>query len=468
MNFIEFGFWPRLIICLGLALFVRWIFFSRRNRDPALFDKIALASTSLYLLACVGTLTFSIFLLLATLSYLGILIIARVPPNRRRLFLGFYIPILLAPLVYFKYRTFFLQQVIGWETLTLDAIAIPAGISFYTFQKIAVLVDASRLPHYRPKPLDFLNFASFFPQVVAGPIERKDDLMPQMEAFRLQVTMANLNLAAPWLALGFFYKVCLADNLSPFIDRDAMASAWPILWNTLLFGFKIYFDFCGYSLIALGIARAVGVRLTLNFRSPYLSTNIRDFWRRWHVSLSYWFRDYVYIPLGGSQTKRWPINLLIVFVVSGLWHGAAWSFLLWGFLHGLYCVCGHLFKARLHLPRPIGWTFTMFLVFLAWLPFYETRWEVLCNKAVLLATPTAYAPSAALAWLSAFDPAELLTMFVAIGLCLFGFLIEFLSLRKDDRAYYSLAENPILVALLIAATVLLGSAQGNEFIYFSF
>lgn len=468
MNFIEFGFWPRLIICLGIALLVRWVVFSRTGRNPARFDKITLAVISLYLLASVNVLTFSIFVILAALSYAGILVISRIPPSRRRLFLACYIPLLLVPLAYYKYRTFFLEQVIGWETLTLEAIAIPAGISFYTFQLIAILVDVARLPSYRPKFFDFLNFASFFPQVVAGPIERKDDLMPQMENFRLHISLANLHRATPWLALGFFYKVCLADNLSLFIDREAMASAWPVLWNTLLFGFKIYFDFCGYSLIAFGIAAALGVKLTLNFRSPYLSTNIRDFWRRWHVSLSYWFRDYVYIPLGGSQTPRWPLNLLIVFVVSGLWHGAAWSFLLWGFLHGLYCVCGHVFKARLHLPRPIGWAFTMFLVFLAWLPFYETRWDVLCSKAVLLATPSAYAPSAALAWVSSFDPAELLTMLVAVGLCLFGFLIEALSLLKDDRAYYSLAENPLLVAFLVAATVLLGSAHGNEFIYFSF
>lgn len=468
MNFIEFGFWPRLIICLAVALFIRSVGFTRRGRSPVFFDKIALAGISLYLLASVDKLTFTIFVLLALLSFAGVVVVASLPQSRRRVFLWFYIPTLFIPLAYYKYRTFFLEQVVGWEPLTLDAIAIPAGISFYTFQLIAILIDTARLPNYRPKFIDFLNFASFFPQVVAGPIERKEDLMPQVESFQLHISIANLNRATPWLALGFFYKVCLADNLSPFIDREAMGSAWPVLWNTLLFGFKIYFDFCGYSLIALGIAKALGVHLTLNFRSPYLSTNIRDFWRRWHVSLSYWFRDYVYIPLGGSETKRWPINLLVVFVVSGLWHGAAWSFLLWGLLHGLYCVCGHVFKARLQLPRPIGWAFTMLLVFIAWLPFYETRWDVLCSKALLLATPSAYAPSAAVAWLGAFDPADLLTMLVAVSLCLFGFLIELLSLRKDQCAHYSLAENPIMVAILIAATVLLGSAQGNEFIYFSF
>ncbi len=466
MNFIEFGFWPRLVISLLLALFLRWLLFTRAKRDPATFDKVALAAISLYLLACVDVLTFSLFILLATLSYIGILLVAAIPDPRRKLFLGFYIPILLAPLIYFKYRTFVLEQIIGWETLTLEAIAIPAGISFYTFQKIAILVDVARLKDYRPKILDFLNFASFFPQVVAGPIERKDDLMPQMERFRLQITRANLDAAAPWLALGFFYKVCLADNLSPFIDRDAMASAWPILWNTFLFGLKIYFDFCGYSLIALGLAKVLGVTLTLNFRSPYFSGNIRDFWRRWHVSLSYWFRDYVYIPLGGSKNGRWAFNLFVVFVISGLWHGAGWGFILWGVLHGIYCIVSHCLKDRVRLPAPLGWLITIVLVFAAWLPFYETRWDILSQKAGILLQIGQYSPQKLLAFVNHFGPTQLFPMMAAVTLCLTGLALEGFSARKGD--HYAFANNRVILALLVIATVWLGSSEGNAFVYFSF
>jgi D-alanyl-lipoteichoic acid acyltransferase DltB (MBOAT superfamily) len=393
-------------------------------------------------------------------------IVAKIPKRRRRLFLFGYIPILLIPLAYYKYRTFFLEQALGWETVTLDVIIIPAGISFYTFQMIAILVDGSRLADYRPKALDFLNFTSFFPQVVAGPIERKDDLMPQMERFHLHISMGNLNLGAPWLALGFFYKICLADNLSPFIDRDAMASAWPVLWNTLLFGFKIYFDFCGYSLIALGLGKALGIDLTLNFRSPYLATNIRDFWRRWHVSLSYWFRDYVYIPLGGSKTKLWPLNLLIVFIVSGLWHGAGWGFLLWGALHGIYCVVGHATKNHIRLPPVVGWATTMFLAFAAWLPFYETRWDILKDKLALLCQPAAYSPHLLMSYIHSFNPASLFTMAVAAAMCGGAIALEGFSARRGD--YYGFAKHPVAVAFLVAATVWLGSSQGNAFVYFSF
>lgn len=466
MNFTDFGFWPRLIICLLIAFGLRAIA-SRVGRPfSPTFDKVALAATSLYLLSCVDMLTFGIFLLLATMAYVGIIAVSAIPMEKRRLFLAAYIPLLLLPLIYYKYKTFLVEEVFGWEKQTFHAIAIPAGISFYTFQKIAILVDVARLKAYRPKLLDFANFAAFFPQVVAGPIERKDELMPQMENFRLKLTWANLNTAAPWLALGFFYKLCLADNLSPFIDREAMSSAWPIIWNTFLFGLKIYFDFCGYSLIALGIARALGVTLTLNFRSPYLSTTVRDFWRRWHVSLSYWFRDYVYIPLGGSRTRFWALSLLLVFLLSGVWHGAGWCFLLWGVLHGIYCVVGHTLKNRFALPSFIGWLSTMVLVFFAWLPFYETRWHVLLQKLELLITPAAYSLHSLSAYLHSFDPTRLVTMSAAAGLCILALFLEIFSARKGT--YYSYAAHPVVTALLVAATVWLGSSKGNAFVYFSF
>ncbi|CAN5657960.1 hypothetical protein BH09VER1_BH09VER1_00110 [soil metagenome] len=466
MNFTDFGFWPRLIFLLLIAVSARTLASQLKRPFPPVYDKIALATISLYLLASVDTLTFSIFLLLASLSYAGILAVSNIPPEKRRLFLAFYIPLLLCPLIYYKYRSFLAEEVFGWEKQTFHAIAIPAGISFYTFQKIAILVDVSRLRAYRPKILDFLNFAAFFPQVVAGPIERKEELMPQMENFRLRIRWANLNMAAPWLALGFFYKLCLADNLSPFIDREAMASAWPILWNTFLFGLKIYFDFCGYSLIALGIARCLGVTLTLNFRSPYASTTIRDFWRRWHVSLSYWFRDYVYIPLGGSRTRFWALSLILVFLLSGVWHGAGWCFFLWGALHGFYCVVGHTLKDRVTLPAPIGWGATMLLVFVAWLPFYETRWPVLFQKLTLLATPAAYSLQGLTAYVHSFDPSRFTTMAAATALCLLALAMELVSIRKGT--YYSYATNPIVTAILVAATVWLGSSKGNAFVYFSF
>lgn len=466
MNFTDFGFWPRFLVCLAVVWIIKGGASWRGKALPSEFDRVALAMISLYLLSCVGLLTFSIFLLLASLAYLGICLISCIPPSRRGLFLAIYIPIVLLPLIYFKYRSFLAEQILGWSKDTFDAILIPAGISFYTFQKIAVLVDASRLPNYRPRLLDFVNFAGFFPQVVAGPIERKDELMPQMEQFRFAWKRENLDGAAPWLALGFFYKLCLADNLSPFINRDDMGSAWPILFTTFLFGLKIYFDFCGYSLIALGLARLLGVTLTLNFRSPYLSANIRDFWRRWHVSLSYWFRDYVYIPLGGSRTRYWWAGLLLVFLLSGIWHGAGWCFVLWGAMHGLYCVVSHVTKDRVGLPSPVGWAITMVLVFAAWLPFYETRWEVLSLKVGVLLRPSSYALPLLHQYLASFDTWHLFPLSLLLILCTMILIMEGISCRRN--AHYGFARHPLAIALLVTLTVWFGSTKANEFIYFSF
>jgi alginate O-acetyltransferase complex protein AlgI len=466
MNFTDFGFWPRFLICLAVVWTIKGMAAWGGKELPSEFDRIALAFISLYLLSCVGLLTFSIFILLAFLAFLGIHLISCIRESHRTLFLSFYIPIVLLPLIYFKYRSFLAEQVLGWSKDTFDAILIPAGISFYTFQKIAILVDAARLPNYRPRLLDFVNFAGFFPQVVAGPIERKDELMPQMEQFRFTWKRENLDGAAHWLALGFFYKICLADNLSPFINRDDMSSAWPILFTTFLFGLKIYFDFCGYSLIALGLARLLGVTLTLNFRSPYLSHNIRDFWRTWHVSLSYWFRDYVYIPLGGSRTKYWWAGLLLVFLLSGIWHGAGWCFLLWGALHGIYCVVSHALKDKIRLPNPAGWAITMVLVFAAWLPFYETRGEVLWDKIVILCSPSSYSLQLLHSYVKSFDSWHYLPICALMVLVSLTFLAEGISARR--KTYYDFANHPAAIVALIAMTVWFGSTKGNDFIYFSF
>jgi D-alanyl-lipoteichoic acid acyltransferase DltB (MBOAT superfamily) len=287
-----------------------------------------------------------------------------------------------------------------------------------------------------------------------------------MERFRFTCNWDNLNAAAPWLALGFFYKLCLADNLSPFINRDDMASAWPILFTTFLFGLKIYFDFCGYSLIALGLARLLGVTLTLNFRSPYLSANIRDFWRRWHVSLSYWFRDYVYIPLGGSRTSYWWAGLLLVFLLSGIWHGAGWCFLLWGAMHGIYCVVSHVTKDHIRLPSPIGWAITMVLVFAAWLPFCETRGDVLMRKIAILTTPSCFSLRSLRTYICSFEPVHLYPLIAVLLLAMITFAAEARS--SKSQGYYGFASQPAVIVLLVALTVWLGSTHGNAFIYFSF
>lgn len=264
---------------------------------------------------------------------------------------GVAIPLLI--LFFFKYFNFFAGAVeealalvsIPVRSPALDVI-LPVGISFYTFQSLAYVIDVYRGEIDAQKHLGvYALFISFFPQLVAGPIERSKNLMPQFfEEHRFSEQNAADGIRM--MAVGFFKKLVVADVLSKYVDfvynglPDQMG--FSLILATVLFAFQIYCDFSGYSDIAIGAAQMLGFRLMRNFDSPYLSRSIREFWRRWHISLSTWFSDYVYIPLGGNRVKlpRYYFNLFVTFLVSGLWHGANWTFLVWGALHGVYRITG--------------------------------------------------------------------------------------------------------------------------------
>ncbi|MCB9262159.1 MAG: MBOAT family protein [Flavobacteriales bacterium] len=219
--------------------------------------------------------------------------------------------------------------------------AIPVGISFYTFQTLSYTIDVYNNRISPEKHLGkFALFVTFFPQLVAGPIERFADLMPQLKA-KYVPNYENFRNGFRLILFGFFVKMCIADNLAPLADEVyshslnyTLGSRWI---GTLAFCFQIYADFAGYSLIAQGSALLLGISLMDNFKTPYLSTSIGEFWSRWHISLSTWFRDYLYIPLGGNRqsTFKWAVAIMIVFVVSGFWHGANYTFIVWGGIHGL-------------------------------------------------------------------------------------------------------------------------------------
>jgi D-alanyl-lipoteichoic acid acyltransferase DltB (MBOAT superfamily) len=263
-------------------------------------------------------------------------------------------------LVYFKYADLFGQSIdglFGLLGIQLDVplfnILLPIGISFMTFQNVGYAVDVYR--GNVPAEHNFLRYAlfsSYFPQLVAGPIERAANLLPQLRAphtFVYRETTLGLRL----MLLGFFKKVAVADTIAIYVDNvynhlDDGFTGLALVLATVLFAFQIYCDFSGYSDIAVGVSKIFGIELTVNFKSPYLSRNIQEFWRRWHISLSTWFQDYVYIPLGGSRVAvpRYVLNLLITFTISGLWHGASWTFVIWGALHGLL-VAGYVLAKRL-------------------------------------------------------------------------------------------------------------------------
>ena len=299
----------------------------------------------------------------------------------------------LAVLGYFKYTGFIFDSLNTLAGLSppFVNIVLPLGISFFTFQQIAYLVDVMRGAKVERDIVSYTLFVSFFPHLIAGPLVHHAEMIPQFKRGR---TGRSSVLAARGLAIfaaGLFKKVVIADNLAQFVTPvfahlDAgggVTTSWAWL-ATLAYALQIYFDFSGYSDMAVGLALLFGIRLPVNFRSPYKATSIIDFWRRWHITLSRFLRDYLYIPLGGNrlgQSRRY-VNLLVTMLLGGLWHGAGWNFLVWGGLHGIYLSVNHVWHSWRgdHAPastsaalaaaaKILSWAVTFFAVVVAWVFF---------------------------------------------------------------------------------------------------
>jgi|SRR5579872_2525881 len=296
----------------------------------------------------------------------------------------------LGILGFFKYYNFFVASALqALASIGVQAhastlhVILPVGLSFYTFQSLTYTVGVYRRElGAQREPIAFFAYVSFFPQLVAGPIERAAHLLPQFLKPR-HVTPAAFASGLRQMTWGLFCKLVVADNcavvVNSIFDRGTPVSGSVALCGAFFFAFQIYGDFSGYSHIALGTARLMGFELMQNFATPYFSQSIPEFWRRWHISLSTWFRDFVFIPLGGSRVSRarYARNILITFTVSGLWHGANWTFVVWGFLNGLYYL-PHIFLGgrapppQRHTPAAlvlVRVAFTFFLTMIAWIFF---------------------------------------------------------------------------------------------------
>ena len=256
----------------------------------------------------------------------------------------------LALLAYYKYAFFFVTSFneISGYSLSISQIALPIGISFFTFTQIAFLVDTyqGKVKEYRF--IHYLLFVTYFPHLIAGPVLHHKEMMPQFSDNRnYQLSWLNLAVGFSIFIIGLAKKVLIADNIAPYANdlfNQPNSPSFFIAWGGLFaYTFQLYFDFSGYSDMAIGLSRIFGVKLPLNFNSPYKSINIIDFWRRWHMTLSRFLRDYLYIPLGGNRhgTARRHINLMITMILGGLWHGAGWPFIIWGALHGIYLIINH-------------------------------------------------------------------------------------------------------------------------------
>ena len=388
----------------------------------------------------------------------------------------------LGVLALFKYADFFLKSVenathaagMGVETPLLHLV-LPVGISFYTFQTLSYTIDI-----YRGKlepidnPLKFALFVSFFPQLVAGPIVRATEFLPQLFETP-DFEPDEQNYALYLLAVGFVKKVVIADYIAiNFVDRvfqnPAMYSSFEVLTGVYGYALQIYCDFSGYTDIAIGSALLLGFRLPENFNRPYLATSLRTFWHRWHISLSSWLRDYLYIPLGGSHYGRWKTyrNLFITMLLGGLWHGASWNFVIWGAVHGGGLAATRMYqrwRKRTYPDFEPGriWTIasvilTFHFVCFAWIFFRAPDFGAAMEVLATLGNLTTYAPNVT----------------PVIALLIFGaLLIHFLPQEWEERAAKRFIRLPALAqaALLLGVAILLQRVKSAEvvpFIYFQF
>jgi alginate O-acetyltransferase complex protein AlgI len=308
----------------------------------------------------------------------------------RRALLTLSIAFNLALLGYFKYANFFVDTLhsISGLDFSLRKVILPLGISFFSFTQIAFLVDTYRGEAREPKFLHYLLFVTYFPHLIAGPILHHKEMMPQFsrpETYK--INPRNLVAGSVMFIIGLFKKVVLADGVAAYATPvfDAVAKGFNLVlqdaWmGALAYTYQLYFDFSGYCDMAIGVSLMFGILLPLNFNSPYKSTSITEFWRRWHMTLSRFLRDYLYIPLGGNRKGgvRRYVNLLVTMFLGGLWHGAGWTFVIWGVLHGFYLCINHAFRAAgqqlgLSARHPIGvlagWLLTFLAVVVAWVFF---------------------------------------------------------------------------------------------------
>lgn len=380
-----------LLFFIVLAVFLR-IYKSTESR-------INILLVSSYIFYGAWNVTFLLLIFASSLWgwYLGLLMSRTESRRMKKLYLLVSLVLSLGTLSYFKYANFFVDSVFGVFGVDRDHtfdILLPVGISFFTFQTMSYTIDLYRNNIevcYSLKK--FMLFVAFFPQLVAGPIVRASDFLPQL-AKNIQFNSRDILIGAQIFLGGAIQKVLFADNLSQFVDpvfENPSVYDTTTLWVALLsYSLQIFCDFCGYSLMAIGIAKMLGFHLPQNFNMPYISMSITEFWRRWHISLSSWLRDYLYISLGGNRKGKLFTyrNLMITMLLGGLWHGASWNFVLWGGGHGLALAVHKVWQEygvikasikELKVYKLLSWAVTLLVVMLLWVPFRSSSYEHTTN-----------------------------------------------------------------------------------------
>jgi D-alanyl-lipoteichoic acid acyltransferase DltB (MBOAT superfamily) len=413
---------------------------------------------------------------------LGRTLLASGQEPRRRLGLWLSIISNLGILFFFKYYNFFQDSLVMLGasvgitvTPARHAWLLPVGISFYTFQTLSYSVDVYRRQLAPERHLGrFALYVSFFPQLVAGPIERASALLPQLQAPLARPSHLALMRGMSQVLLGFFKKVVVADTLAIQVDsiynNHEMQSGPALVLATVLFAFQIYCDFSGYTDIAIGVARMLGYDLMENFRLPYFSKSVTEFWQRWHISLGTWLRDYLYIPLGGNRHGAWNTyrNLMLTMLLGGLWHGASWNFVIWGGLNGGALALERALRngwittiAGGWMKRLLGVAYTFVFICITWVFFrsqtLEQAWSILGRMSTFSGA------------LSIQDRSVLANILIVLPLLL---AFEFLLQRRMD-VHKRFAQGPLLMQLTVTVTIVLlialfGVSAGSQFIYFQF
>lgn len=419
--------------------------------------------------------------------FAGILIESANGEKRKRLFLIMSLVANIGVLAVFKYYNFFIENIdrltasLGFESpIPYLSIILPIGLSFHTFQAMSYTIEIYRGNFKAERHFGiYALYVMFYPQLVAGPIERPQNILPQLRK-KNDVDYDRVVSGLKMMLWGFFKKIVIADRLSVIVNyaynSPEQYDGISLLFATYCFAFQIYCDFSGYSDIAIGAAKVMGYDLMENFKTPYISKSIKEFWERWHISLSSWFRDYLYIPLGGNRVLkwRWYYNLFIVFIVSGFWHGANWTFIIWGALHGFYLVAALLlsvaFKRYMeNKSMPIRWikiVFTFHLAVFAWIFFRAknlTDAKVIIYKIFNISNYS-------IQDVHLLSVMKLATILLTVFL-LFLFILSDVKMDgfiKNRLVMKSKFFNMALYALILVFILLFGYFGQTDFIYFQF
>ena len=420
-----------------------------------------------------------ILFLIIVIDYSAAIAIEKSIGRRRLIFLVVSLLANILLLCFFKYFNFLNQNLVSlfsfmgkdFHPLSLNII-LPIGLSFHTFQSMSYTIEVYRGNQKAERHLGyFANYVLFFPQMVAGPIERYDRLGDELKVERKPLYQ-NFSDGFKLVLFGLFIKMTIADNIAPYVNQIYLEplkfNSMEVIMAVFLFSFQIYADFFGYSAIAIGCARLLGINIMDNFKTPYLAKSVSEFWSRWHISLSTWFRDYLYIPLGGNRGKllRWTLNVLVVFTISGLWHGASWTFVVWGVLHGVMLLLERYFSMLFKFKIKEGWNvLNIFLVLktfiitsFIWIFFRAESFDKAKQiiKAIVRNNQLAFS-----------DLTMLIPLLAVLGIILFDFFLY--NSRFDVKLNrYQTPYRWLLYSALLFCLMALSGTQKFTFIYFQF